>query len=164
MLADGLKRADADTVAKALGGTVVGELEAINTYQIQTAGSTEADLKAALEKAKALKGVELAFPDQQGYPDEEIWGIRQTPLNDPAYSGNYGKDYELIGAQKAWSYIRGSGLSLSPVQVGVVDDGLYKGTNEFVGTVKTSFPDPNAGELDESRGLQLPGAGAYHEP
>jgi hypothetical protein len=147
ILAAGKKRADAEQIAQALGGTVVGELEAMSAYQIETAGSTEADLVAALDEAAALGGVELAFPNQQDFSKEEIWGVRQSPLNDPSYSGDYGKGYTLIGAEKAWAYMRGSGLPLSPVQVGIVDFGLYKGTKEFGGAVKITYPDPNAGEL-----------------
>ena len=147
ILADGKTRQDADQVAQQLGGTVVGELEFLNLYQIQTAAATEADLQAALDKAIALAGVELAFPNQESVSDEEIWGVRQSPLNDPAYSGDYGGGYNLIGVQKAWNYIRGSGLDLSAVKVGIVDDGLYEGTGEFNGPSKVEYPDPKAGKL-----------------
>jgi len=42
ILADGKTRKDADQVAKALGGTVVGELEYLNAYQVETIGVSEA--------------------------------------------------------------------------------------------------------------------------
>ncbi len=147
VLADGKKRADADKLAQTLGGAVVGEIEFINGYQIETKGTTEADLQAALAAAKSTAGVELAFPNGETTDDEEIWGVRQSPLNDPAYSGDLGKGYEMIGAQKAWTYMQGSGLHLWNVHVGVVDDGLFKGTGEFDGAVNVTFPDQAAGEL-----------------
>lgn len=65
MLADGKTRVDAENIARALGGAVVGELEFLNTFQIETNGSTEEDLRAALDAAAAHEGVELAFPNQQ---------------------------------------------------------------------------------------------------
>ncbi len=147
MMADGKSRKDAESLAKALGGTVVGELEFVNAYQIETSGTTEADLTAALSKAAATDGVESAFPNQELSLGAEIWGVRQTPLTDPLYGGGNGKGYELIGVQKAWDYMRGSGLHLWNVQVGVVDTGLYKGTHEFDGAVNTTFPDQAAGSI-----------------
>ena len=148
ILGDGKTRADADALAQTLGGTVVGEIEFLNAYQIETSGKTEADLKATLASASAAQDVELAFPNQQGSFSAEIWGVRQTPLNDPAYAGDFGKGYELIGAQKAWNYIRGSGLPLGNVQVGVIDDGLYEGTGEFGGEVNIRYPGSKAGKLE----------------
>ena len=76
MMADGKSRKDAESLAKALGGTVVGELEFINAYQIETAGTTEADLTAALNQATATSGVESAFPNQELSLSAEIWGVR----------------------------------------------------------------------------------------
>jgi hypothetical protein len=147
ILADGRSRDDAEALAQALGGTIVGELGFLNAYQIETAGSTEADLQAALDQAAATPGVELAFPNMEIAEATEIWGVPQTPLTDPAYGNSRDKGFELIGAQKAWNYVRGSGLQLWDVHVGVVDSGIYKGTGEFDGDVNVTFPDPSAGEL-----------------
>jgi hypothetical protein len=147
ILADGRSHKDAEALAKTLGGTIVGELEFLNAYQIETAGSTEADLQAALDKAVATPGVELAAPNMQIMDAAEIWGVPQTPLSDPAYGNGRDKGFQLIGAQKAWGYVKGSGLQLWDVHVGVVDSGIYKGTGEFSGDVNITFPDPDAGEL-----------------
>ena len=65
ILQDGLKQKDADRVASALGGKVVGLFEYINLYQIETGTKTETDLKNAITLAKQQPGVELAFPNQQ---------------------------------------------------------------------------------------------------
>ena len=93
--------------------------------------------------------MELAFPNLQGADYTEIWGIRQSPLNDPAYGGGRDAGFELIGAPKAWTYMRGAGLQLTDVHVGVVDNGIYRGTGEFDGDANIYFPDPNAGELSD---------------
>ncbi|MBN1628296.1 MAG: S8 family serine peptidase, partial [Thermoleophilia bacterium] len=146
-LIEGRTRNDADSLAQTLSGTVVGEIECINTYQIETAGSTEADLQAAVDRAAASAGVESAFPNQEAQGDTEFWGGRRTPLDDPAYREGRGRGFELIGAQKAWDYVRGCGLHVWDVHVGVVDNGLFKGTGEFSGDVDLEFPDPSAGEL-----------------
>ncbi len=147
VLADGQPRDVAEALAATLGGKVVGEIEFINAFQIETPGVTEADLTAALQTAQTAPGVELACADLLTLNDVEIQGVRQNPLNDPAYADGRGKGFELIGAPTAWTYIRGSGLYLNDVNVGVVDDGLYKGSGEFDGDAVTSFPDPTAGEL-----------------
>lgn len=149
-LAEGGKRKDAEKVARDVGGSVVGVIEYIDTYQIEFPGTTEAQLVAALDKAEADTGVELAFPNQPDQLDEEIWGVRQDPFNDPIYGEGAGEGYNTIGVGKAWAYIKGSGIELNNVKVGVVDDGLYKAgegrESEFGGDVEFEYPDAEAGE------------------
>ena len=152
LMAEGSDRGDAEKVAEALGGTVVGELEFISLYQIEFPGTTEADLTSAIQIASAAEGVDYAFPNQQIYSDVEIWGVRIDPYNDPIYGGGAGDGYKAIGLSRAWAFIRGSGVELNNVKVGVVDDGLYipgdGAENEFEGgKTKIEFPDPAAGEL-----------------
>ncbi len=151
VLKDGSGRKDAESVARSVGGSVVGEIECANTFQIQFPASTEADLKRALSTAKASDKVSLAFVNQQLYNDTEIKGVRVTPDDDPIYGNGAGDGYKAIGFDKAWSFIRGSGVKLSDVHVGVVDDGIYKAgegkENEFGGDVQVDFPDPEAGQL-----------------
>lgn len=148
VLAEGRSRRDAQKLAEDLGGTIVGAVEFINAYEIEIAATTEADLKAALDQAKKSEGVELAFPDLPIVRFTEIWGVRQSPLNDPVYAEGRDAGLKLIGAPQAWTYIRSCGLPLSEVHVGVVDDGLYRGNGEY-DEVNVYFPDPNAGELSE---------------
>ena len=148
VLADGKVSADADALAKALGGRVVGQLDFLNAYQVETAGTTEADLTGALATARATDGVTLAAPNQAMSPDTEpgeIWGIRISPLTEPPYNtGGNSDGYDLIGVSTAWDYIRGSGMDLELVQVGVVDSGLYTGTNEFDSGAHVTFTEPDA--------------------
>lgn len=151
MMVDGSRRSDAERVAGAIGGQVVGEIEFVSLYQIEFPGTTEADLIAAIDKVQTAEGVDYAFPNEQVYMDAEIWGVREDPFEDPIYGGGAGDGYDAIGVSKAWSYIRGAGVDLNAVKVGVVDDGLYlpgEGVeNEFEGgKVKIEFPDPTAGE------------------
>ncbi len=102
VLADDKTRADAERIAQTLGGSISGELEFINLYQIQTAGKTEADLRTSLETASGLPGVSPAFPNQQvSFADGS--GVCARRLDDPAYAGDFGKGYNLVGAQKAWT-------------------------------------------------------------
>jgi hypothetical protein len=137
MLKVGKGRKDADRLASSLEGQVVGFFSYINLYQIETSGTTEAELKDSVAKAKQDPDVELAFPNQESYPDVTVQGKECSPLDDPVYTeGGRGKGYEMIGVQNAWDLIRVSGLSLSNVHVGVVDDGLYKGGDEYNGKAK----------------------------
>ncbi|MCX6668939.1 MAG: S8 family serine peptidase [Methanothrix sp.] len=137
MLKEGKGRIDADRLASSLAGQVVGFFEYINLYQIEISGNTETELKEAVAKADQDPDVELAFPNQQAYLDATVQGIQCSPLDDPVYSeGGRGKGYEMIGVQRAWDLIRASGLPLSDVHVGVIDDGLYKGNDEFNGKAK----------------------------
>lgn len=152
-LVDDGKRKDAEALAKALGGSIVGEIEFINAYQIEFSGTTEEELAAALDAVQADPKVEAAFPNQQDRPDTEIWGVREDPFTDPVYGNGAGDGLEVIGVSKAWSYIKGSGLELGDVKVGVVDSGLYKSgegrESEFGGDVEFEYPDKSAGERAE---------------
>ena len=155
-LAEGGKRTDAEKLAEELGGAIVGEIEFLDLYQIEFPGRTEADLSAALAKAEANENLEMAFPNNQAYSRIEIWGVRQDPYEDPMYAGAAGDNYRTLGVSKAWSYIRGSGIDLSEVNVGVVDDGLHvrgEGVeSEFGGEVKIEYPDGEEnGKLDAPR-------------
>lgn len=142
VLLDGKDRGDADKLAEDLGGTVVGQMDFINLYQLQVPATSEAELSALIDKATATEGVESAFPNQETLLDEEIWGVRSTPLDDPVYEGQNGKGYAMIGVQRAWDLIRGSGRDLTAVQVGVVDNGLYKGQGEFDGESSVAGGEP----------------------
>lgn len=144
-LAEGGKRKDAEKFAEELGGSVVGEIEFLDMFQIEFPGKTEADLAVALSKAEANEKFELACPNNQAYGRIEIWGVRQDPYEDPMYAGAVGDNYRTLGVSKAWNYIRGSGIELSEVNVGVVDDGLHiqgeGAESEFGGEVKIEYPD-----------------------
>jgi hypothetical protein len=141
-LNEGKGRSDADSLASSLGGRVVGYLEYINLYQIETSGKTETELREAISKAKLDSSVEYVFPNQQSFLD------RGLPLDDPVYGNGRGTGYEIVGVQRAWDLISDSGRTLSEVHVGVIDDGLYKGYGEFNGRVKIGTADSNS-ELDE---------------
>jgi hypothetical protein len=149
VLKDGSKRKAAEKLAGSLGGKVVGEIEYVNTYQIQFPGSSEADLKRAISSARADSAVQLAFPNQQVKEYAEIKGVRVDPYDDPLYGGGIGDGYKALGVSKAWAYIRGSGIQLHDSHVGIVDAGLYAPgqgrESEFGGDVQIDFPDPAAG-------------------
>jgi len=144
-LAEGAKRKDAEKLAKELGGAIVGEMEFLDLYQIEFPGKNADDLTAALAMAEANEKMELAFPNNQAYLRVEIWGVRQDPYDDPMYGGEVGGNYKTLGVSQAWTYIKGSGLDLNEVNVGVVDDGLYVrgegAESEFGGKVKIAYPD-----------------------
>ncbi len=148
LFADGKGLADAEALAATLGGRVVGQMDFLNAYQVETSGTTEADLVAALATASAAPGVTLAAPNQAVSPDEEpgeIWGTRISPMTDPPYnSGGNADGYGLIGVSTAWDYIRGSEMDLEPVQVGVVDSGVWTGSNEFDGGTRVTFTESEA--------------------
>lgn len=147
VLKDGAGRSDADKLAAGLGGKVVGYFSYINLYQIETGAKNEAELQQVIARAKQDGKVELAFPNQQSYMDTRVVGTQCGSLDSPIYNeADRGKGYEMVGVQRAWNIIKTSGFKTSDVHVGIVDDGLYKGKNEFNGQVKVDFPDPN-GEL-----------------
>ena len=132
VLKDGQTRQDAEKVAADLGGTIVGEVEFISFYQIETRGTTEADLKAALDKAAAQASVEGALPNMQAY-SRDIPCTPGSPLEDPFYADDNGRANEIIGTERAWAIIRASGVKLSNVQVGVLDEAVGSKSPELNG-------------------------------
>lgn len=145
VLKDGKGRSDANRLAASLGGQVVGSIGYINLYQIETSGKTEEELKSAIDKAQQDQDMVLAFPNQKTIDDMAVQGVQCSALDDPVYTEKgHGKGYEMIGVQRAWDLMRASGLSLSNVNVGVVDDGLYKGNDEYNGKTKIDTTTPHS--------------------
>ncbi len=151
---DGHGQGEAEALATSLGGRIVGRIEFLNAFQVETSGTTEADLTAALATARATAGVTTAAPNQSVSPSEdpvEIWGTRISPLSDPIYGNGNGDGYGLIGVQTAWDYIRGSGMDLDLVQVGVVDSGVWTGSNKFDEGAHVTFTEPEANRADPEK-------------
>jgi hypothetical protein len=141
-----------EALARSLDGKVVGYIDFINLYQIETTGKDESDLRDAISKAKANPCIKLAFPHQ-------VVLHQNSPLDDPVYLNGGNRSYQIVGAQKAWNAIRNSGFALDPAKVAVVDDGLYKGYGEFDGIVRI---DTNSnGSLLKDPSTDYPVAGSH---
>ncbi len=133
ILAEGFGDAEAQAAAAAVGGQVVGRIELIGLWQIAIPPTSAEGVASAVAAAGAAAGVESAFPNGTAGTEEEVWGVRQSPLNDPAYQGRAGAGYRMIGVERAWAYLRASGLPSQPVHVGIVDSGVWRGNGEFDG-------------------------------
>jgi hypothetical protein len=141
LLESGSPRSAAEAVAVALGGEIIGELGYIDLYQISVPGGDESSVRAAIELATPMPEVEHAYSDGMMEISEEIWGIRTSPLDDPVYQGETGDGYRAIGVDRAWQYIKGSGIEPWGVKVGITDTRLWTGTDEF-DTSKIKSLDP----------------------
>lgn len=117
-----------------IGGVIVGELDFINLYQVETADQKEAELIASLEVFSTVEGVELVFPNVPAYLS--VVGTSCSPLSDPVFSDPANAHYNLIGMENAWKIIKASGMQLNKVDVGVLDTEIYSGSSEFSGKVK----------------------------
>lgn len=158
ILDDASDRGRADDIAKSVSGKVVGEIEYLNLYQIETAGKTEADLISTIENLLAVEHVESAFPNAALGMDN-LEGTSCSPLKDPIFGeGDNSKPYDLIGMKDAWGIIKGSGVKLNNVNVGVLDSAIYTGSDEFAGKVKvdgdtTKSPTTDKNGIIEDGGL-----------
>jgi hypothetical protein len=139
-------------LATRLKGKVVGYIDFISLYQIETTGRNEEELREALSIAKADPNILMAFPHQETFLDK-------NPLDDPVYSNNGIESYQLVGVPQSWDAINGSGLSLSDARIGVVDDGLYKGYGEFDGVVRINTR--SNGSLLKNPSTDYPIAGSH---
>lgn len=134
---DDVDKAAAKKIIQQSGGAIVGELEFINLYQVETDDKTESELKAKLDALSGMDGVELVFPNVPSFGSDTI-GTSCSPLKDPAYADPANSHYNIIGMENAWKIIKGSGVSLNKVNVGVLDEAFYTGSDEFGGKVKLS--------------------------
>ena len=154
LIAVGKGRPEAEAVASQLGGTIVGEVEYIQLYQIRTSGTAAEDLVSAIQAAGAFPGVEAAFPNAIMVADAAIEGQKCSALRDPLYDGNNAIPYDMVGAQEAWDVIRASGVTLNDVHLGQVDTAVYTESGQGFGTElevtglspadTTDQPDPEA--------------------
>jgi len=162
MLKKGLTRVDAAKLAKALGGKVVGEIEYINVYQIETKGSTRKDLLSLLDKAGKGKGVVSAFPN---VPVEmsKTQGAVYNPFKNDAYQGGAnGKPFDVVGTSNAWTVIKAAGAKTNPVTVGVADQPVYTGSSEISVKSGKKSPVPGAPKIATNRPVDKTNAGTTH--
>jgi hypothetical protein len=133
-LEEGSRPRDADAVAAAVGGTVVGRLEAVDFYQIRFEGSTEADLLAALDTAEAQPGVALAVADTAEYLQSGTCESHSVLDEGSSYvEGRNARPMEMIGVEEAWDIIAASGVEMHGAQVGVIDTKLSSFSSEISG-------------------------------
>ena len=125
ILEDGLGDEEAQEIAASLGANIVGEIELINFYQLETNSRSAAELYSDLSRAENFPGVETAMPNIPVFSRLEIEGRSCSPLNDPMYGGNGGRAYDMIGLQEAWDIIRATGVELNTTRVGVIDSSIY---------------------------------------
>lgn len=134
---DDVDKVAAKKVIGQIDGTIVGELEFINLYLVETDDKTESGLNARLDALSGLEDVELVFPNVPAY-GSDMAGQPCTPLQDPTYADPSNSHYKLIGMENAWKIIKGSGIKLNKVNVGVLDEAFYSGSKEFNGSVMLS--------------------------
>jgi hypothetical protein len=145
---DNVGKSEAKKTIQQLGGIIVGEIETINLYQIETEGRTETELARLLETTLDMSGVETAFPNVEVY-GKDAEGTPCTPLRDPLYTDpNNSSHYKAIGMENAWRIIKGSGVKLNKVNAGVLDSSLYTGSNEYKGKVNVSGDKTDVPEKD----------------
>lgn len=129
LMEEGATQADAEAVARDLGGAIVGQIPEIGLYQIQVGATTIAELDAAIESAEADPHVAHAGYDvaptlaQECPADSDNREILQE--DQCAFVQT-----EYFQAVTMFDIFRPN-LALSRVTVGVVDTGLDPTTGEF---------------------------------
>ena len=133
----------ASKVAKALGGTVVGEIPYLDTYTIGIKPTDADGLDRAAIAAEKVEGVLAAMPDLMARASVKVEGVPCSVIkDDPAYAGDNARPYEMIGVENAWAIVRASGLTINPVTVGVTDSAFYVGQKELQGDPTIVMTDP----------------------
>jgi hypothetical protein len=127
----------ARNLAAYLDGSVVGEFECINLFQIETNSQNLSQLIDVLTRSKVYPSIKLAFPNEQVF-------LESYNLDPRIYDQDRSMGFKLIGTMGAWEKINASKEELSEVQVGVTDDGLYRGFGEFNGVVQINTTAPSS--------------------
>jgi len=134
LLGDGYDRAAAVAIAAAWGATLVGEIEMLSAYQLETTDTTLDQLLARLDEAAAHPHVAVALPNLLTVPDQRS-SVISVESCDPTLNDNYRRDlarpHQMIGLRDAWAMVANSRLELSPVQAAILDTPVWAGTPEF---------------------------------
>lgn len=141
------------SLAADLNGQVVGAFEFINLFQIETTSEDLNGLMNDLAFSKNHPSIMLAFPNEVIALEDSV------PLSDDVYSKGGSKGYELVKAKDAWTLAGINRDKLCDVQVGVTDNGLFKGYGEFDGVVSVNLSSPHS-ELN-SPGRDYPRVGSH---
>jgi len=122
-LKDGYTKNDADEIAKSINGEVVGEIAEFNLFQIQLTEASEITLSKRIRELENNEYIDIALPNVVQY-SKEIKSIACSMYEDSYAEGDFGIPYKMIGVEKAWKYLKASGVNLNEVKIGIVDDGL----------------------------------------
>ncbi len=146
LLETGQDRSKAEELAAAWNATIVGEIELLAAYQLETGDRVLAELYSRLEVAEDHEDIRLALPNLMVGIDSRITIERCNPVSnanyeDPFYFVNrerYGVErarltqpYEMIGLKDAWTMIAMADATLHPVSVGVFDTRIWGDTPEM---------------------------------
>lgn len=149
VLNEKVEKNEAEEIISSIDGEIVGEIEYLNLYQIEIDDATENELISLIDNLLLTEGVEGAFPNVT-IESLDVEGVSCTPLKDPIFQeGSNSKHYEIIGMTEAWEIIRGSGIELNSVYVGVLDSAIYTGSTEFKGKVKLTGDTTDTPALDD---------------
>ena len=166
ILKEGKTKQDAKKLAELVNGTITGEIELINFYQIETKASTEQGFNRAFKQLQESDVVELVSPNSLLTVDkfDESKGTC-NPLDDPMYQDtSTGRNFAMIGLKNAYDYIKASGLTLNPVKVAVLDTRLFKPCDELGGSsnVSTTEADDYNDEPDKDKFGKIKNGGYTH--
>ncbi len=146
ILDPGTGREDAQAIADAWNAALVGEIELLDAYQLETPDDTVEQLRARLQEARGLDKVAMAMPNVAMDIDLRIEIERCNPASNPNYHDPFhlcnpaicGVDrptltrpYEMIGLREAWTMIAMADVQLHPVTVGVLDSRMWGDSPEM---------------------------------
>ena len=166
-LRDGMGRAEAEDIASDWGATVVGEIEFLSAFQLQTRDATLDELLARVAEAEVRGEVELALPNllvqvdprtplvekctHTVTPNYRLEGFTQPCRLSGIFPPSLSRPYEMIGLEDAWTMVSNAGLELHRVRVGVYDEAAWGATPEYNVT-----DGPRLGGLSEPSIGQVP--------
>ena len=126
----GTSQSDAQKVATDIGGKIVGQVPAVDLYQIQIPNTTtRAQLDAAIAKAELDANVDYAFYNLLTQDNADC-----PPLSDlEGLALNERCPFADIGYYEAITIFEGlrPHITLNPVKVAVIDSGIQTNNGEF---------------------------------
>ncbi len=127
-------------IINSVNGTIVGQLNGVNQYQIQVPTSTLSQLKEKVNKLESYSAVTLAHYDSVYYDTEDAAVAPSDPWDDTVNATDWldsdvdGSNWwlEAIEAPAAWGYDD----RFSNIKIGIVDNGFDTGHEDL----KIKFP------------------------
>lgn len=129
-LKDDVSRNDAENLVNSVSGKIVGFFPSLNMYQFEVPSNSIEQLESIIGTLESDVRVESVLTNNNMlFFNENKTDLAYLRIDD----ANKSKAYDIIKIEEAWNAIESKKHPLSQVTVGIIDTGIQKDHQEFVG-------------------------------
>ena len=126
---DDVTRKETESLIQSIGGSVIGYTPSIELYQVEVPTSSIAELDALIQQLEADSSIDIVVKNNAFH----LHVVPSDLNNLKTQDSNLVLAYENVGVEEAWQAIDSSGVTLSPIKIGMVDTGIDAKHPEFSG-------------------------------